>query len=342
MGATNDGAKALDSQGFWTWNTQEVRAMLDWIRQYNAGVPVDKKVKFVGFDIQVNGTGKSRLLEYLKRVAPERVAETETFFKVNEGELGGKAAFAPGDEAQKARTKLKDLKNQYHELFVFLEISGARLAAKSSQTEYEQMREYARVLVQFMSSYGDPSGGSALRDLYMADNFQRIVQREPAGTRFVLWAHNGHISTGGSAENNLGFGSHLRRFYGKNYYALGFAFNQGEFQSREGQPKDPAKSMLLSFKVNPAIDDSIDWCLAQTGLKSFIVDFRSDHRNAELVEWLATPHPMRSIGAIYYPGIERSSFSPTTIGDEFDGLFFIDATTRARPNPSVKDVAQAE
>jgi erythromycin esterase len=100
--------------------------------------------------------------------------------------------------------------------------------------------------------------------------------------------------------------------------------------------------MLLSFKVNPAIDDSIDWCLAQTGLKSFIVDFRSEHRSGELVEWLATPHPMRSIGAIYYPGVERSSFSPSTVGDDFDGLFFIDATTRARPNPSVKDVAQAE
>src|SRR5215475_2111143 len=109
MGRTDDGAAALDSQRFWTWNTQELRAMLDWMRQHNAAVPVDQKVKFVGFDIQINDTGKSRLLEYLKRVAPERVAETETFFKVNEGELG-KAAFEPGDEAKQALTKLKELK----------------------------------------------------------------------------------------------------------------------------------------------------------------------------------------------------------------------------------------
>jgi erythromycin esterase len=340
MGTTDNGAAALDSQRFWTWNTQEVRAMLDWMRQYNAGVPVDKKVKFVGFDIQINDPGKSRLLEYLKRVAPERLAETEKFFKVNEGELGN-AVLGPGDDAKKALTRLKELKDQYHDLFVFLEISGPRLAAKSSQTEYEQMREYARVMVQFMSAYGSASGNPSLRDLYMADNFQRIVQREPALTRFVLWAHNGHIGTGGRAENDSSLGHYLRRFYGKDYYALGFAFNQGEFQSREAQPKDPAKRMLLSFKANPAIDDSIDWCLAQTGLKRFIVDFRSEHRNAELVEWLATPHPMRAVGAIYAPGFERRSFVPTTIANEFDGLFFVDATTRARPNPSVKDVAQA-
>src|SRR6185369_11199713 len=29
-GKSDDGAKALDSQGFWTWNTEEVRAMMDW------------------------------------------------------------------------------------------------------------------------------------------------------------------------------------------------------------------------------------------------------------------------------------------------------------------------
>ena len=204
------------------------------------------------------------------------------------------------------------------------------------------MREYARVMVQFMDAYGNADGsGSARRDLYMADSFRRLVEREPAGTRFVLWAHNAHISTSDS-ENLPGFGYHLRRLYGKDYYALGFSFNHGQFQSREAQPKDPAKRMLRSFTANPAFADSIDWCLAQTGLKIFIVDFRSGRRNAELVEWLAAPHPMRGIGAMYAPGLEQSSFAPTTLGKEFDGLFFIDATTRARPNPSVKNVAQTQ
>lgn len=338
MGRRDDGAAALSSQGFWTWDTQEVRAMLDWMREYNAGVRLEKKVKFVGFDIQNNRTGKSKLLEYLKRMAPDRVAETETFFKVNAEELGN-TVFLKGDKAKAALAKLKELKDQYNDLFVFLEISGARLAAKSSQNEYEQMREYARVLAQYVDCYSSQDGSIyARRDLCMADNFRRIVEREPAGTRFVLWAHNMHISTRDS-EDAPCFGSHLRRFYGKGYYALGFSFNQGGFQSREAEPKDPAKRMLLSFKANPALDDSIDWYLAQTGLKSFIIDFRSGRQNAELGEWLATPHPMRSVGSMYAPGSEQQSFEPTTITKAFDGLFFIDTTTRARPNPSVKDVA---
>src|SRR4030095_7731118 len=58
LGKTDDGAKALDGQGFWTWNTEEVSSMLDWMRAYNQGVPAEKQVKFAGFDIQINNTGK--------------------------------------------------------------------------------------------------------------------------------------------------------------------------------------------------------------------------------------------------------------------------------------------
>jgi hypothetical protein len=45
---------------------------------------------------------------------------------------------------------------------------------------------------------------------------------------------------------------------------------------------------------------------------------------------------MRSIGSTFSPtASEQSYFGPTIVGKEFDGLFFIDAATRARPNPSV-------
>jgi len=235
-----------------------------------------------------------------------------------------------------------ELKNKYNDLFAFLEISGAPLAAKSSLAEYEQMREYARVIVQYIDAYSNPGiRSSVLRDLYMADNFRRIVEREPAGTRFVIWAHNGHIATGKNGAYPT-FGYHLRSFYAKDYYALGFSFNQGSFQAMEAQPKDPAHRMLMSFTVNPAAADSIDWYLAQAGPKNLMVDFRSRHKNAELDEWLAAPRPMRSVGSVYAPGFEQNYFSRITVSKEFDGLFFIDTSTRAHPNPSVKNVAQAQ
>ena len=338
MGKTDDGTKALDSQGFWTWNTEEVRAMIDWLRTYNASVTAERRVKFIGFDIQKNEPGQAKLLAYLKRVAPERVADTETFFKVDFAPLV-EAIFNKGNKAKDELAKLNELKNQYNELFVFLELNGALLATKSNLIEFEQMREYARVMAQYLDSYSRAASGSEARDFYMADNFRRLVGRESPGTRFVLWAHNFHISIFDSNGTNASFGYYLRRFYGNDYYALGFSFNQGSFQSRDLEEKGPTSGMLRSFTVPAAPVDSVDWYLAQTGVKSFVVDFRSARKSAELATWTTSPHPMRSIGSGYSPAREQATFGPTTVGKEYDGLFFIDATTRARPNPSVKNVA---
>jgi len=339
MGKTDDGTKALDSQGFWTWNTEEVRAMIDWLRTYNATVTSDKRVKFTGFDIQHNEPGQVKLLEYLKRVAPELVAGAETLFKVDIAPFVD-AVFSKGDKAKDELAKLNELRRQYNELFVFLELNAASLATKSSPSEFEQMREYARVLVQYFDSYSRVgASGSIARDLYMADNFRRLVGREPGGTRFVLWAHNLHITTTDSNGMYPTFGYYLRRFYGNDYYALGFSFNQGSFQARDFQGKEPAKPLLRSFTVSAAPVDSVDWYLAQTGVKSFVVDFRSTSKIAELASWATSPHPMRSIGAVYSPATEQTTFGQTIVSKDYDGLFFIDATTRARPNPSVKNVA---
>ena len=62
LGISKDGAQALDSQGFWTCNTEEMLALMDWMRTYNASVAADKKVKYMGFDIQINETAKLNCL----------------------------------------------------------------------------------------------------------------------------------------------------------------------------------------------------------------------------------------------------------------------------------------
>jgi erythromycin esterase-like protein len=45
-----DAAKGLQHVGFWTWETQEVQALLTWIRVHNATAPADRAVRVVGVD----------------------------------------------------------------------------------------------------------------------------------------------------------------------------------------------------------------------------------------------------------------------------------------------------
>src|SRR6266542_314492 len=47
---TGNPAEALAGMRFWTWDTQEVLALIEWMRAWNR--THERKVKFYGFDMQ--------------------------------------------------------------------------------------------------------------------------------------------------------------------------------------------------------------------------------------------------------------------------------------------------
>ena len=348
MGRTDDGASALDGQGFWTWNTEEVRDMLDWMRGYNASVSDDKKVKFVGYDLQVNSRARDVVLVYLRKVAPERAAGYEALpppvgidRQNMDTTLEGLVEAASGEQkTEETVARLADIRTRYNELLGFLLLNEGRLVRQSSSTEFSDALQHARLIAQYLESYAGESDRSfESRDDFMAENIVRLLQNEPPGTRMIVWAHNGHISTGDNGGAYRYMGWHLRRAFGQAYYALGFSFNKGSFQSRNADPKAETPFALTRFTVGTAAEASIDWQLAQVGIDNFLIDFRTTRKTAVIDEWTTTPTRARSVGSMYFAPAETQYYVPTTIAQEFDGLVFFDTVTRARPNPSVKNVA---
>ena len=341
MGRTSNGAAALASLTVWVWDTEEVRAMLDWMRAYNADVTAAERVKFVGFDFALNEVGKEKILEYLTRLAPSSLPEIEALFDIDEMSVYLAARFARGEqERADGFTALLELRDRYLKLLGLLAFNETRFTQLTSSAEFEQAREYAHVLVQFLYAYARPRTGLS-RDEYMAENIRRILDVEGPEARVVLWAHNGHVSTRPMGGRSMG--DHLRRLLGERYYALGLTFNRGSFQARdaaiEQSPSNPTNRVLRAFTVGPAQDGSIEWYFARTGIKNFMVDLRSGANSDVVTTWLEAPHRMRSIGAVFSSG-GRGMGSPRSLSQYIDGLVFFDSTTPARPNPSVQNVAQ--
>ena len=50
---------------FWTWDTEEVLALIEWMRAWNG--THDRKVKFYGFDMQFPAVATLELIDYLRR-----------------------------------------------------------------------------------------------------------------------------------------------------------------------------------------------------------------------------------------------------------------------------------
>jgi erythromycin esterase len=282
-----DPIELLEGLHFWTCNSQEVLDMVRWMRRYNADAAHTNKVKFFGFDMQFTEAAASNVAAFLRRVEPE---------------VAGRTGLKPA------------------ELVANLDRNRERYAGLTSESAWRIARQNAEILRQAADM-----ADSAARDRFMADNVKWILDQEPAGTKIVLWAHNGHVHTGPNPGEPVPMGSHLRRMYGDEVVTLGFAFNQGSFRASVVGAR-----RLDDFTVHPAAPDTLDGVLASTGLPLFLVDLRKSPQSGPAAAWLAQDQRSRQIGAIYSDDWERT-YRRLHVTQSFDLLLFVERTSAARP-----------
>ena len=327
-----DRNKLLARQGLWAWDTQEVGEVIEWLRQYNSTVPAEKKVRFAGFDIHNNNAAIERVGNYLTKVAPERLDGFKKAVQVIPPDDSGRQHIQYSDQVSLA-DKTQTLAT-LSELLGFLHLNETRFTLQTSAAEFAQAFEDANILVEFADAYRRPqvdqvnrfASSGYTRDLYMAQNIKRRVNEEKPETRIIIWGHNDHVG-----KHKASLGSYLQTIYGPEYYALGFSFNQGAFQARE-MAANVTIGALKEFTVGAAPEGSVEWYLNATGIKNFIIDFRNTPKTEAIEQWLSTPRRMRSIGLGFFG--DKNSFQRVTVTPAYDGLVFIESTTRARPNPT--------
>lgn len=78
-----DPEEALHGQRFWTWDTEEVLALIQWMRRYNADPTHPEKLRFYGFDMQFAARGLEVARGFLEQtgtsIAPELGARLAPF-----------------------------------------------------------------------------------------------------------------------------------------------------------------------------------------------------------------------------------------------------------------------
>ncbi len=196
----------------------------------------------------------------------------------------------------------------------------AYLAGGYSEWDVDWATQNARIVYQAAKLVLD----SGVRDPAMADNIKWILDHNP-GAKIVLWAHNMHVSPDGYPDYHNSMGLNLRRMYGADMVVFGFGFNQGSFQAI-----DMAGGGLKPFTVSPAPPDSLDGAFAATGIPILAVDLRPALASG-VPGWLCSPQPARTIGAGYSASYASYYFYPLNAASGYDGMFFIETTTRAVP-----------
>ncbi len=316
---------ALAGIYFWTWNTEEVLAMIEWMRAWNADPAHGSKVQFTGFDMQTSTVAHASVTAFLEKVAP---AEAAALLAPLAPLAGMRAMAAVGkatpDERGKLTAGLAALAG------AFDRNRKAWTAAGGGAAAYADARHDLTILEQATAMYtadGQGTGGFDARDRAMADNVGWLLEQTRA--KIVVWAHNGHIANTLSAFTNMG--NHLRKRYQQAYVNFGFVFGEGSFQALDFTRPSRA---LAEHTLGSPPESNASVAFARTGKPLLVLDLRALPRRGVVRDWFAAPHPVRDTGAGFTG--EKGMTHLQVLPKLYDAVIYVDKTTRARPLPPVK------
>ncbi|WP_433174528.1 erythromycin esterase family protein [Actinoallomurus sp. CA-150999] len=315
-------ANVLTRLGFWTWRTEEVLAMIEWMRAYNQGRPEEDKVGFVGIDPQQCGDSIKILEAFLRETAPERVAALHATLGVL-----GKAS--PGSQPDPERRLVREAED-------LLEFVRTQDPDAVEAIRHADILVKAADLVTRVRRHTDPEQTVfAARDRYMADAVADLLD-EPS-VRVVLWAHNGHVANHRFAGGVPTMGSHLHARYGDAYYALGLLFGRGDFRARRGWP-GPWQSGRGRKPVPNSVDSAppatLEAQLAAAQPGDHLVDLRATADAPEAVRaWARDRRPSRTFGSLVPRGTYRFAFGQVVPAEDYDGLAYVAVSSSSRLLP---------
>jgi erythromycin esterase len=225
LNGKGDPAQALAGLYFWTWNTEEVLDMIRWMRMYNEDASHPKKVKFFGFDMQIARVAVTNVEEYLRNVDPEEATVVaEAMAPLSDAAKEQAYANQPAQFRDQTAAAIDATLNHFDE-------RREQYSRSSSSEAWILARHNLEIVKQaekLRSAAG--TGDFAVRDRAMAENIKWILGHEPSGTKIMVWAHNGHISTG-PIFGSPSMGMTLRGMYGSAMVVCGFFVQSGIISS---------------------------------------------------------------------------------------------------------------
>jgi erythromycin esterase len=320
LGAPGDPREVAASGLTWGFGKfAENIALIEWIRQHNATVGDEKKVRFYGIDLSGGEGGKFTqartavdvAIDFLSKAATQEASEMRTRIATY------LERFTTDEYATLSSDEQKIFRDELKQLAVLLKRERTKLITATSTETYEWVLQSA-VIAQRVENFIRlvPSGSEVtpeqyeawtIRDTAMASNVRWLLEREGGEGRVLLFAHDAHVMNselrGGiwsiftQAPQTLG--QHLRHILKTQVFLIGVSSAEN--------------SKGIAGQYAPL--GTIDSALEQVGLPRFFLNLRGLEPTSPAIPWLSQEQSLR---VVYTTQI---LLQPATA---FDGFLFID------------------
>jgi erythromycin esterase len=298
------------------WKTEEMRDMIEWMREFNQAPGNHPILTFTGFDMAKGSVAAQQVLDYLKQYSPGEVPAAEAAY----------AGMSKIDNAGLYNDRAKSVYEQAAAVLKRFDSKRAAMEKASSPAAWRDARHAAAVAYQ-ACAMRIPGNGSNYRDEMMAKNVEWLADEVFPNEKIVLWAHNDHVGFGGSVGPKK-MGMWLKDRFGGKMYVTGFAFRRGQLRAT-GQPGGRFVDIAV-HDVPPAPEGSGDAVLSAAGMPLFFFDISGVPAASRLGHWLAETHLHYKPGGVWKTDDTESNLTPAILSKAYDGLIFVEESHASR------------
>jgi len=293
-----DPKELLAGLHYWTWNTEEVLQLIEWMRNYNESGK--GKVEFWGFDMAFLRVAADSVHSFIQKADPMFLEELEESYEFPDD---------PDVLRSMDNNKLIEIQEQTQKVLNHLSDNRWNYLQKYDRSSVDWAIQYARIVEQSVSRFS-PNGNT--RDENMAKNINWIYEQKKGNSPLLIWAHNSHI-----ARSSNGFGEILTEQYGDDYVNVGFSFGEGNYSAVLG-PNEP----VASYPSPPPKEGSVEYVFQSVGIPIFALNL-DELKNNPNGSWLKESKPMKSIGSV----ARDDPYGNIPLSEYFDIMIYFDQTS---------------
>lgn len=300
--------KAYAETSYRCYKTEDTKALLKWMREYNDSVTDDsEKLRFYGCDIQHYDNSAKHILAYLREAGCEDVEQYASWLM----EFDRSDDYYSEDEKVKLLGNMDELENLI------------KTTNNESDTEYRYAIEDCETIKRGICLNTSEEAYTQDRDFYMAETLKWIINEEKTyynNSKIMLSAHDGHVAKGQSSSYKT-LGMYMAEELGDRYYAIGTDFYKGSVNmpslgkrtEQSWNTADPLAAQMKNINMDKAY---IDFGSVPEGEKLYKIINRKMHMGSLSEGYSFTMHLL--------PHTYRINKIPTEF---YDGMILVYEST---------------
>jgi erythromycin esterase-like protein len=318
-----DVVRAMRGLGSWRWQTREMRALIDALREYNQNRQAADQIGFYGFEIPSAALAVNLITTLPDSVvgAPLKAWLTRQYacVAINEGAQWGREGrssdssywTACGPATKTALDSVSALR--------------ARATVRSADVAFaEQMAKmvahHVRIGLRHLK-----------REEFNAEHVMFLADLVGENNRLMLWGGDVEMARLTLDGNTVQTAVTLNTKIAGQYRAIGFAFGNGVVRARNMStvPRGGGEIGLSDITVRPPLPDTFEDVFARASGAGWWADMRGlpDDPGGN---WLRGPRPMRLIIERYSTVAPESFQTPMEFPKFLDAVVFVKTVTPAK------------